>query len=191
MKQTEKLDLLLRELYKHKFDGHVHSLTQICEEKDLPIEPHNEVRLLAHRLIDDGFITGNFTLDDCLAEITSYGVEYCEDDSYTYKGSSLITNNYISISNSPNSNIVSESKNVTINFTNYSSIKGKISEIKDAINSATLDDETRTDLLDCLEEVETSIDAGKKPKFSMKQLIEIGANVSGITSLIVELSQLL
>ena len=190
MKQSEKLDLLLRELYNYKFDGHVYSLKEICQEKNLPIEPYNEVRTLAHRLIDDRFITGNFTMDDCVAEITSYGVEYCEENSYTYRGHSIITNNYsISISNSPNANIVSNSSEVNIIITNHAEIKNKISQIKDEISS--LSHESKEDLLQCLEEVETTIEAGKKPKFSFKQLLEIGSSISGIGSLILELGELI
>lgn len=189
MKQIEKLDLILKSLYELRFEG-FYSLQEICQDKQLPIEIHSELRMLAKRLESDHFINANYTFDDCLAQITSYGIEYCEEDSYTYKGKSIITNNYnLTITNSPNANIVSNSTDVKIIINNHGEIKNKINQIRDEVSH--LSHEAKEDLLECLEEIETCIDAGKKPKFSFKQLLEIGSNISGIGTLILELSQLI
>lgn len=193
MKQSEKLDLILRALYQLRYDGNFHSFKSICETQNIPVEPQNEIRMLAHRLKDDGYINAVFTRSDAAAVLTSYGIEYCEEDSYSYKGHSIITNTYnLTISNSPNANIVSSSTNVTIQIANHAEIKNKINELRKTVQSnADISDKKKQDLIDCLEEVETSIDAGKKPKFSFKQLTEQGSNVAGIGSLLVDLGQLI
>jgi len=192
MKQTEKLDLILRELYKLRFDGHVYALKDICKENNIPIEPVNEVRALASRLKDDGYVNATFTFDDSLVEITSYGVEYCEEDSYTYKNHSIITNNYnLSITNSPNANIISNSSNVNISIANYAEIKNKFEQIREAIESENITEEAKNDLIECLNEVEILVDSEKKPKFAFKQLLEIGSSIAGVGSLIVELGKLI
>jgi hypothetical protein len=49
----------------------------------------------------------------------------------------------------------------------------------------------KENLVECLEEVETAIDAGKKPKFSFKQLTEQGSNIASVGSLLVDLGQLI
>ncbi len=192
MKHTEKLDLILRELYKYKFDGNNYSLKEICEEGTIQINPLNEVRIIAKRLERDGFINADFTFDDCFVEINSYGVEYCEGDSYTYKNESLITNNYnLSISNSPNANIVSSSNNINITISNISEIKDKINEIRNVINSLEEENEIESDLKDCLIEIETIIESNRKPKITFSKLIELGADFSSISGLILELGKLI
>jgi hypothetical protein len=99
MKQSEKLDLILRELYKYKNDGKYYSITSICESQNIPIDSQHEIFNISKRLHTDDFINQS-TYDDCAAELTSYGIEYCEENSYSYSGHSVITNNYsISIVN--------------------------------------------------------------------------------------------
>lgn len=193
MKQHEKLDLILKALYHYKHDGKFYSLISLCNTNDIPIVNEAELKMLAHRLKEDGYINASFTKGDTRVSLTTHGIDYCENNSYTYNGKSLINNNYnLTISNSPNANIVSGSTNVSIQITNYSEIKNKINEIKEAIqNSKELTQDNRQDLVECLDEVETNINAGKKPKFSFKTLLELGSNFSSISSLLVDLGQLL
>lgn len=193
MKQSEKLDLILKALYQIRHDGFYYSIESICEANNIPVAPHNEVSMLAHRLNNDGYIKASFTKSDTSAILTSHGIEYCEEDSYSYQGHSIITNTYnLTISNSPNANIISGSKNVNIQIHNYSEIKKKISEVRDAIeNNDGISKDKQKNLVECLDEVETLIDADKKPKFSFKQLTEEGSNIAGIGSILIELGRLI
>lgn len=190
MKQSEKLDLILRELYKHKHDGHYHSIKEICDNLNIDIAANAEVPSLAHRLKNDSLINAHFMLNDAMASLTTYGIDYCEEDSYTYRGSSIITNNYINVTNSPNANVVSNSSNVTITINNHQAIKNKITEIRDAAETLT-DQIIKQEILECLEEVEASIEAGKKPKYSFTYLANIAGGLAGVGSLVIELGKLI
>jgi HEPN domain-containing protein len=190
MKQSEKLDLILKELYKHKHDGKFHSISEICNYLKMSVIENEEIFSLAQRLKNDCYINLQFSHDDAFASLTSYGIEYCEEDSYTYKGHSIITNNYINVTNSPNANVVSNSSNVTITITNYGEIKNKITEIKEAVGKLT-DETIKQEVLDCIEEIETNIEAGRKPKFAFASLINIAGSLSGVGLLIIELGKLI
>jgi hypothetical protein len=115
MKQSEKLDLILRGLYKHKDDGQWWSVKEILQSCNLPTNAE-ETRRLAQRLKEDNYISApGYHLDDVFCKITTYGIEYCEESSYTYTGHSLITNNYnISIEDSHNVSVVSNSEEVRV-----------------------------------------------------------------------------
>lgn len=190
MKQSEKLDLILRELYKHKNDGKYYSIGFICQSLNIPLDSVLELNKLAHRLKDDGFIKTMFTRNDCSAELTSYGIEYCEEDSYSYSGHSVITNNYsISIVNSPNSNIVNQSSNVTITQ-NASEVHKVIENIRETVaTDSSIDKEKATEIIECLNEIQESLKNNKKPKFAIKSLIDLTGGISSIASWITILGQ--
>ncbi len=85
MKQSEKLDLILKELYKHKYDGKYHSIADAFLLRKIPINIYVELRSLTQRLKDDGFIKVVFQRDDCFGELTTSGIEYCEKNSIPMK----------------------------------------------------------------------------------------------------------
>ncbi len=190
MKQSEKLDLILRELYKYKNDGKYYSIGWICETHNISLDSVLELNKLAHRLKDDGYINTMFKHNDCMAELTTYGIEYCEEDSYSYSGHSIITNNYsISIVNSPNSNVVNQSSNVNISQ-NISKASKAVEKIREAIAiDTTIDKNIATEILDCLNEIQESLKNNQKPKFAIKSLINIAGGISSIASWVTILGQ--
>ncbi len=190
MKQSEKLDLILRELYKYKNNGKYYSINVICQALNIPIDSSLELNKIAHRLKDDGFINPIFTHNDCSAELTSYGIEYCEENSYSYSGNSIISNNYsISIVNSPNSNIVNQSSNVTINQ-NISAASQAVEKIRDTISTdTTIDKQKASEILECLNEIQDNLKNNQKPKFAIKSLIDLAGGISSIASWVTILGQ--
>jgi hypothetical protein len=115
MKQSEKLDLVLRGLYEHKDDGLYWPISDFL--KAIGFQPKfEELWRLAIRLRDDNYVQDPISdVQDVLCKITSYGIEYCEESSYTYVGKSIITNNYnISIGENKNLSVVSDSQNVSV-----------------------------------------------------------------------------
>jgi hypothetical protein len=96
MKQSEKLDLILKELYKHKNNGGYYSLNEIFIELGIPINiAGQELVNLGNRLKNDGYVDVlRFEINDCIAQITTYGIEYVEEDSYSNSGTSIINNTY-------------------------------------------------------------------------------------------------
>lgn len=193
MKQSEKLDLILKGLYKYKKKDSYPTIENICKEQNIPTDSDNEIRMLAHRLNGDNLIDARFTKSDTLVSLTSHGIEYCEENSYSIKGKAIIENMYnVTISNSPNTNIVSNSTNTSIQIKNSSEIKNKITEIHKSIEKNNeISIQEKENLFNCLEEIKTSIEIGKKPKFSFKQLTELGSNVAGISSLLIDLGKLI
>jgi len=190
MKQSEKLDLILRELYKYKNDGKYYLIGWICQTLNIPVDSFLELNKLAHRLKDDGFITPLFTHNDCSAELTSYGIEYCEENSYTYSGHSIITNNYsISIVNSPNSNIVNQSNNFSISQ-NISEASQAVEKIRESVSiDTTIDKEKAAEILECLNEIQDNLRNNQKPKFAIKSLIDLAGGISSISSWVTTLGQ--
>lgn len=190
MKQSEKLDLILRELYKHKNDGTYYSIGVICENINIPLDSNIELMNLARRLENDDFIKPLYTLNNCSAELTSYGIEYCEENSYSYSGSSVTTNSYsISIVNSPNSNIINESQNISIKQ-NISEVNKAIEKIREAITKEeSIEKDKATEILGCLNEIQESIKMNLKPSFAIKTLLSITENISSISSWLAVLGQ--
>lgn len=190
MKQSEKLDLILRELYKYKNDGKYYSIKWICQTLSIPLDSNLELNKLAHRLKDDGYVKTIFQNNDCSAELTSYGIDYCEEDSYSYSGHSIITNNYrISVVNSPNTNFINQSNNISINQ-NYSAANQAVEKIREIIaTDESIEKATLEDIIECLNEIEESLKVSKKPKFAIKSLIDIAGGISSISSWITVLGQ--
>jgi hypothetical protein len=190
MKQSEKLDLILRDLYKYKNDGHHHSIGLICKALNIPLDSDLEMGNLASRLKTDGLINATITIGDSSAELTSSGIEYCEENSYSYTGHSIITNNYnISVVNSPNSNIVSQSSNVSITQS-ISEVNQTIEKIRETIASDSTIEMCKVDeILECLNEIQECIKNNQKPKYAIKSLLEIAGGISSIASLVMTLGQ--
>ena len=188
MKQSEKLDLILRELYKYKNESRFYSFKEIFETINISFDSVNELVRLGERLEANGFINAIITNGDCSGKLTSYGIEYCEEDSYSYSGHSVVTNNY-SIFNSPNANIVSQSSIVTINQ-NVSNVNESIEKIREAVMAdATIDRDKAGEILDCLNEIQEAIKNNQKPKFAIKSLLDIAGGISSIASWITTLGQ--
>jgi hypothetical protein len=191
MKQSEKLDVILRSLYKYRDDGQYHSVKEILESHNIAITLE-EIPRLAFRLRDDGFVDLIAAVpDDYLCQINSYGIEYCEGDSYTYKGSSLISNNYnLTISNSPQSSIVAGSQNVTITTYNLVEVEKKITEIKNALDAdRSINQNRRNEILECLSEVEQAVKNGGSPKYSLRSLLSLTADITAVAQLVYSLGK--
>ncbi len=189
MKQSEKLDLILKGLYEHKDDGLLWSIEGICELYAIPFEPYDEIRRLAHRLQDEKLIRAQFTKSDTSAQLTSYGIEYVEEDSFSNKGHSIITNTY-NISNSPNASIVTHSTNVTITNNNIDEVKRLMQDLREmVIDNALVTNQSQIDIMECLDEINTSIEAKKKPRFALDRLIEITSGLAGIGSFAIALKE--
>ncbi len=191
MKQTEKLDVILKRLYEFKFDGNRYDIKEIFAKLGCDVT-RDEGFALAKRLDNEGLIKMIATKEAVFGSITSYGAEYCEVDSYTYAGSAVITNNYeIRIENSPGANIINQSKNVTIN-TQVNDIAGiltKILTIIDKDDSVDLD--KKVVINECAKEIQNNLEAGLVPKFGLKNLLGLVGDISSVSSLALALGQMI
>ncbi|WP_424492597.1 hypothetical protein [Salinimicrobium sp. GXAS 041] len=189
MKQIEKLDILLKELYKERFNNQYFDPEEIYGSLNIDIS-ENEQSLILERLEELGLIKTFSTKDGDGAKITSSGIEYCEEDSFSEKGSPVITNNYqYSISHSPNSNIVSHSTGVNIG-SDIQEINNLLNNILSRLNDDDKVDPTKEkEIKECIEEIKNNLDKNNIPKFGIRTLITLLSNISSVGSFAVSLSQ--
>ena len=164
----------------------------VCQAENIPLVSRDELYKLSERLENDNYIECNYIQACIFAALTSYGVEYCEEDSYSFKGHSIVNNNYYTISHSPFANIVSASNGVSIQANNYGELRNRFTELKEAVSKDTnVTALQKAEIIDCIKEVQESVDAGNKPKFSYKQLTELASNISGVSSLLIQIGQMI
>jgi hypothetical protein len=189
MKQSEMLDVILRYLYERRNDRREFSIAEILKESNIEaIE--SEIGRLANQLKVDKLIELNVLSQKLKkARITSKGIAYCEEDSHSKKGESIV--NHYKIINSPQATIVVHSSQVTINQQQYEKASQIINEIKEVISKdESVEIAMRTEILECLAEIEASVTSKKVPKFAMKSLLGMGSDIASISGLILSLVQL-
>ncbi len=189
MKQSEKLDIILRYLYDRRDDRREYNIADILAECKVETN-HTETSRLAFMLRESKYIDLNQLSSTLMkARITSKGISYCEEDSYSHKGQGVVNN--ISIINSSQASIVVNSSQVEINQTTQDNAKKIIHQIRDAVSvDQSLVIKKQKEILECLTEIEAGIDNNKVPKFAIKSLLGIGSDVASISSLLVSLAQL-
>ncbi|WON92527.1 hypothetical protein [Sphingobacterium sp. UGAL515B_05] len=193
MKHSEKLDLLLKSFYNNRFNGKI-EISKNKYESVIPLSNEREFSLLIKRLQDDGYIKAFMaTGGEGLVDITSRGIEYCEEDSYSYRGSSIITNNYsISVNNSHGISIVNSSTNVNVNISNIDDIKKKIEQLVNVVQTTSdISHNNKKEMIECIDEIKTSLDQDKKPKFAFDALLAMANNFAGISTLAIEIGKLI
>ena len=189
MKQSEKLDIILKRLYDYRYDGKYYSITIILDNYNVNTN-FDEVFSLTKKLERDGHIKILGQHNDVLGSITTEGIEYVEDDSYSISGSPITNNHYnISIVNSPNANLISQSSNVSVEQ-NFVDVHEAIDNIRKTIHeNADIQKEILTDILECLNEIEQNVKNGNKPKFAIKSLLDIAEGIASIASWVTVLGQ--
>ena len=189
MKQSEKLDIILRYLYERKDDNKEYSIADVLESSGIETNPTEIARLAEHLEKDKYIKLNNLSTKLKKAKITSKGITYAEGDSYSHRGNNII--NHYNVVNSPQTNIVVNSNQVTIDQTQYESATEIIKQIRATISK----DESvavavRTEILECLTEIESGLDNKKTPKFAIKSLLGMGSDIASISGFVLNLAQL-
>lgn len=177
MKQSEKLDVILRYLYERRNNRVEYSIATILEESGIAVD-YIELARLANQLRTDRLIELNVLSEKLKkARITSKGITYCEEGSYSNKGKGqTVVNNY-HIIDSPQANIVVGSSQVTINQEQHDKAENIINEIRKTIShDQTVDLLMKKEILECLTEIESGIANKKAPKFAIKSLLGMGSD---------------
>lgn len=127
--------------------------------------------------------------DDALVEIRKAIAEYTSKSEKMENQSSVSIN----VTDSSNVNIVSQSSDVEISQKIKESVNSQITElIKQLENIQDIDKELKTDILDCVNDIKNNIKNNKKvPKYSLKGLIDLTSKVASLSSLGIEIAQLL
>lgn len=189
MKQVEKLDLVLKAL--NETADKSGEIVQLLKEKGVDITL-DEAHRLGRRLADAGYIRFSPSRQSAWVDMKSEGIEFVEGDSFTHKGQSIITNNYHhAIINSPSANLVSQSSQVNITQ-NSEGVKQIIERLKEEVaQDSSINSDKKQELTECIEEVENGLEAGKAPKFAFKSLVELAADFASVSSLVIQLGQVL
>jgi hypothetical protein len=174
-------------LYERRDDNTDYNLKVILEENGVSTN-QTEVARLADDLKTDKYIHLK-DLSSVLkkARITSKGVDYCEADSYSKRGQSIVNNYHIT--NSPQANIVVNSSQVEINQTQQDKAESIINEIRDELAKESFELEFKKEVLECLTEIQNGISSQKAPKFAIKSLLSLVGNSASISGLALSLAQ--
>lgn len=191
MKQSEKLDLILKQLYDFKFDGRYYDIAEILSNKGCEVS-FDEAFSLGRRLQSEGLIKFIGTKDGASATLTSEGVEYSESDSYTFKGSAVITNHYdIKIVNSPGSNVINQSSNVNVG-SRINDLESILTELIRTIEKdKEIDATNKQEICELEREVRNNLSAGYIPKNALKSLMNFLGNFSSLGSFVIKIHEML
>ncbi len=189
MKQSENLDIILRYLYERKDDNREYSIADILASSGIDTNA-TEVTRLAEHLEKDKYITlNNLSSKLKKAKITSKGITYAEGDSYSHRGNNIV--NHYNIVNSPQANIVVNSNQVAITQSQHDKATEIIKQIRETITrDESVEVAMRTEILECLTEIESGIENKKAPKFAIKSLLGMGSDIASISGLVLNLAQL-
>lgn len=194
MKQSEKLDLLLRGYYEKRNTYLYYFPEQILKEFNIPFSDIREATSLGKRLHSDKFLTARSISNMRIwGRISSEGIDYCEGDSYTNKGFAIITNDYSTvINNSQGVSVVNSSENFTVNISNLIDIEKRITDLVELIKNSEIPSEVeKNNMLECIDEIKTSLQNDKKPKYAFQALLGMTNNFAGIGSLAIEIGKLI
>jgi hypothetical protein len=98
----------------------------------------------------------------------------------------------INVSDSSNVNIVSGSSNVSITADNKKTINKLVNEIKEAVKTIDISDAQKSDIVECAEDIQERVEENKEvKKFSIKNLIGLTSDLSQISSLAIQIGQIL
>ena len=112
MKQSEKMDLILKRLYELRADGLYYSVKDILLYQGIEAG-FDEIFRLTKKLEQEGYIRIMAQHQDVNGLITSEGIDRVEQETFS-PPEALTVNNYYSVSHSPNANLVAHSHNVSI-----------------------------------------------------------------------------
>lgn len=190
MKQPEKLDFILKELFStYKTTGdlwHGRDIQTIFKDKGLIISS-DEADALGARLDSEGLIIGNPTKSGFYPRLTSQGIEYIEEDSFSKRGTP-VTHLSFNINNSPGANIIHSSSNVSINTTSKEIVE-ILEKIYAAVQvSSEVDEELQRETLGRIDEIKEHIIATERiPNFALNDLLSKASDIVSIASFLISL----
>lgn len=178
MTHKEKLDKILYLLYPLRYKGSQYRISEILMNGGVDFEAE-EPRILAKRLDEDGLIKASFTKDGAFVRLTSRGIEYCEEESYSTPSTPVI--NLFSISNSPNTTIQIGNENIGT-YNDNKLTNDKILELRELIKDNTeLTEVMVQEIGECLNELDEKIKSKKKiPNLLLKGLLSTTADIGTI-----------
>jgi len=153
-------------------------ITQVLVDGNIEFEME-EPRILAKRLNQDGLIKASFTKDGAFVKLTSRGIEYCEQESYSTPNTPVI--NLFSISNSTNTSIQIGNYNSVL-YNDKEQIDEKIEELRNQIEENTdLTEAMVREIGECLDELDEKISNNKSiPKLLLTGLLSTTADIGTI-----------
>lgn len=186
MKETEKIDIVLRGMYEFRETGDNVAPSDFIPELSLEGE-----RRISQWLLDCGLATGSFSNDGGHLRITTEGIFYCEEDSFSQPGSSVFSITNVYNDNSPGTTIQIVIQGQVI----YENAKAAIDEIR-AVKSELesmkgVNNEMVSLIGECLDDLESKIDQRKSVPGYLWEWLSRFDNVTSLASKIVSVRKLI
>jgi hypothetical protein len=192
MKQSQKLDIILRKLHEYRHERRTIMLIPLLQELNI-YEGEEEANRLAKRLNDEGYAKITRIAAGTLLEISTYGIDYCEEDSFSKPGISLLSNSY-HISGSNNTSIIIDSSHVNVQQLNNHKQEAYdlINDITKGLNEVSeISPTQKQDISENLQDIKEKIDQNKLPKrYQLDTLIKALGGLEKLTDYGVKLAQL-
>jgi len=196
MLNLHKRDLILRELYKYKFDGRYYSISWIADQIGISIG-REEAFQIGRTLETDGVIQGVGSHDGYAGKISVAGVDYVETNSFSAPNHSILTNTYPQVSNVSAEFLdtikglgLPSAANYTFNFTtNVFYTLGDLKvKIESTINSENgIDQDKKDEIVRLLNEVYELVSAKKSYREKGIELLGKVANMHSVYELVTQL----
>lgn len=194
MKQTEKRDAILLWLYNRRHEGRRNLYLKEIMEKLKIYESEQKLDNIAEKLKSDNFvdlqkIAGGQVV---IHKIKPDGVDYCEQDSYSHPGQSIISLNFHGAVNSSNLLVGSNISNVSQAYIIKSEANELILKIKQILQEhEEASQNQKEELMECVNDIEDKIKANKPVlKYQLGSLINNSAGIAQLASLAIQLGQI-
>ncbi len=170
------------------------SLNPVEFGKSIGFNKQETTRIMIE-LVEDNYVTSSLGMGMLL--ITSHGVNYLRslefESNYGESKFNIEIGDHASVNiqqDTINSNIISQSNNTSINQ-KFNEAQKTINEIKKVLSKNNeIEIQKAEEIRECLEEIENNVKNKTKPKFAIKSLIELTSNISSISELVLNLSQI-
>ncbi len=166
MKESEKLDIILRGLYEYRSSDYYNTPHYFLP--DLTMQ--DEIRL-ARWLLNEEMVQGTITQDGARLSITSIGVMYCEGNSMSHPGSPVTLITYVQNINSPGSTMQVGIQGQVL-YPNITEVQKQIDEIRTQLGALTgISTSIVSEIGECLDEIAAKVEDRKPvPEFFWKWL---------------------
>lgn len=190
MKESEKRDLILKQLYEKKHDN-FSMLKGIMEYLHI-YESEEELNRIANRLDKDNYADIKRISHGVMIKISSLGIDYCEQDSYSHPGHPVINLNFSGVFNAANMIMGANNSNNHQSVTITSEAESLIKKIQESIQQSTeIDEESKGALMECIGDIDDKVKDNKKiSKYQWSALLNNTAGLTQVSSFAIQLAQI-
>ncbi len=191
MKRVEKLDAILSELYKHRYDGKFYDIIEVAKSLGIHVETI-EIQQIADQLVYKSLAVpeNKGKVSHLILKITPDGILYCEKTSFANSNKSIAMQTFSgTFTNSPivaaGGSIANSS--ITQNVGAVDEAADLIRRIRELLQQEA-DSELKETVQECLTDIEDKVTKGKPVgKYQWTTLNQNAANLSQVGGFVMQL----